>query len=53
MRVRLTNDIKKAEQIWTDAKKKIETNKSSAVFNFAKGLTQLGDQLKKTSSLQK
>jgi hypothetical protein len=53
MRVRLSNDIRKAEQIWTDARKKIEENKSAAVTSFAKGLTQLGDQLNKTSSHQK
>jgi hypothetical protein len=50
MRVRLTADIKKAEQIWIDARKKIETNKSNAIQSFAKGLTQLGDQLKVTQS---
>jgi hypothetical protein len=49
MRVRLTEDIKKAEQIWTDAKKHIERNKSDATNSFAKGLIQLGDQLNKTS----
>ena len=53
MRVRLSNDIKKAEQIWTDARKKIDENKSAAVVSFAKGLTQLGDQINITSSYQR
>lgn len=52
MRVRLTEDIKKGEQIWTDAKKKIQKNKSEAIHSFAKGLFLLGDQLNKTGSLQ-
>lgn len=52
MRVRLTEDIKKAEQIWVDAKKQIERNKSDAINSFAKGLFQLGDQLNKTTKLQ-
>ena len=52
MRVRLTEDIKKAEQIWTDAKKQIERNKSDAIQSFAKGIIKLGDQLNKTSKLQ-
>jgi hypothetical protein len=53
MRVRLTEDIKKADQIWTDAKKQIERNKSEATHTFAKSLFQLGDQLNKTAKLQK
>lgn len=52
MRVRLTEDIKKVDQIWTDAKKQIERNKSEATNKFAKGLFQLGDQLNKTTKLQ-
>lgn len=52
MRVRLTEDIKKAEKIWADAKKQIEKNKSEATNSFAKGLIKLGDQLNNTTSLQ-
>lgn len=53
MRVRLTEDIKKGEQIWSDAKKQIERNKSDAINTFAKSLFQLGDQLNKTAKLKK
>jgi hypothetical protein len=38
MRVRLTEDIQKAEKIWADAKRKVESNKSEAIHGFAKGL---------------
>ena len=51
MRDRLTDDIKKAEDIWVEATVNINKNKSDALNNFANDIFNLGDQLDKTTKL--
>lgn len=42
-RLKLSEDVRKGEQIWTEAKKKSEANKSAAINSFAQGLIELSD----------
>jgi molecular chaperone GrpE (heat shock protein) len=51
-RVRLTEDFKKAEQIWVDAKKESNNNKSTAIQSFATSLIELGKHFKETKKLE-
>jgi len=49
-RVRLTEDVKKSEKVWENAKKQSEVHKSAAIQSFASSLVTLGDhfnQIKK------
>ena len=42
-RVRLTEDVKKSEKVWENAKKQSEVHKSAAIQSFASSLVCLGD----------
>ena len=52
-RRRLTEDVKKGEQVWADAKKKSQQHKSEAIQNFAGNLIELGAYLRTTEQEQK
>lgn len=43
-------DIKKSEQVWADAKRKSEANKSAAIHNFADSLVDLGVHFNSTKA---
>ena len=43
-RVRLTEDVRKSEKIWQDAKKQSEAIKAAAVQNFASSMIKLADR---------
>lgn len=42
-RVRLTEDVKKSEKVWENAKKQSEAHKSAAIHSFSSNLVSLGD----------
>ena len=50
-RIKLTEDFKKTEQIWADAKKKSEANKVASIKDFAGGLVGLGKLFVETKKL--
>lgn len=41
--MRLTEDVKKSEKVWENAKKQSEAHKSAAIQSFASSLVTLGD----------
>lgn len=49
-RIKLMEDIKKSEQVWADAKRKSEANKSAAIHNFADSLIGLGVHFNSTKT---
>ena len=50
--MRLTEDFRKTEQIWIDAKKESNNNKSTAIKSFATSLIDLGKHFKETKKLE-
>lgn len=49
----MTEDVKKAEQLWTDAKRISEINKTTAIQSFANSLVTLGSHFRETIKHQK
>jgi molecular chaperone GrpE (heat shock protein) len=51
-RVRLTEDFKRNEQVWVEAKKKSEANRQAIIHSFAASLVAVGKHFNKTKALE-